>query len=125
MFKSPQLVRTFAKPFIVVFAPHMDDEVIGPGGTIALHRRAGATVTHVFMTDGLGSDPELISRRMPADELERRLRDLAQTRKFESRKATCGLNCLFPWHQRGTAAYQLPMVLFLDSRENKMRGGSA
>ena len=59
MFASPGLVRTFAEPVIVVFAPHMDDEVIGPGGTIALHRQAGAIVTHVFLTDGLGSGPEL------------------------------------------------------------------
>ena len=58
MFTSPKLVSTFAEPFIVVLAPHMDDEVIGPGGTIALHRQAGATVTHVFLTDGLGSGPE-------------------------------------------------------------------
>ena len=87
MFKLPQLVSTFPEFSIVVLAPHMDDEVIGPGGTIALHRRAGATVTHVFMTDGLGSDPELNARRMPADELTRRLRELGQTRKLESRTA--------------------------------------
>jgi LmbE family N-acetylglucosaminyl deacetylase len=30
----------------------MDDETIGCGGTIALHTRAGATVTVVFLTDG-------------------------------------------------------------------------
>src|SRR4249919_3732961 len=87
MFTSPQLVRTFAEPFIVVFAPHMDDEVIGPGGTIALHRGAGATVTHVFMKEWLGSEPELNARRMPAYELEGRLRDLSETRKRESQKA--------------------------------------
>ena len=87
MFKSPQLVSAFPEASIVVFAPHMDDEVIGPGGTIALHRRAGATVTYVYMTDGLGSDPELNARRMPAAELEGRLRDLGETRKRESQKA--------------------------------------
>ena len=87
MFASPGLVRTFAEPFIVVFAPHMDDEVIGPGGTIALHRQAGATVTHVFLTDGLGSGPELREERISAEELERRRRDLGETRKRESREA--------------------------------------
>ena len=69
----------------------MDDEVIGPGGTIALHRRAGATVTYVYMTDGLGSDPELNARRMPATELEGRLRDLGETRKRESREKAAEL----------------------------------
>lgn len=37
---------------IVVFAPHMDDEAIGCGGTICAHSAAGAWVTVAFMTDG-------------------------------------------------------------------------
>lgn len=37
---------------VLVLAPHMDDETIGCGGTIALHARAGAAVTVVFLTDG-------------------------------------------------------------------------
>jgi LmbE family N-acetylglucosaminyl deacetylase len=37
---------------IAVLAPHMDDEVLGCGGTIARHVRAGAHVTVVFLTDG-------------------------------------------------------------------------
>jgi LmbE family N-acetylglucosaminyl deacetylase len=42
---------------VVVLAPHMDDEVLGCGGTLARHARAQADVTVVFMTDGrLGGD---------------------------------------------------------------------
>lgn len=37
---------------IVVLAPHMDDEVIGCGGTIARHLAGGAAVTVIFLTDG-------------------------------------------------------------------------
>ncbi|MBV8742804.1 MAG: PIG-L family deacetylase [Sinobacteraceae bacterium] len=37
---------------IVVLAPHMDDEVIGCGGTLARHVAAGADITIVFLTDG-------------------------------------------------------------------------
>ena len=37
---------------VMVLAPHMDDEVLGCGGTVALHRRAGGPVTVVFLTDG-------------------------------------------------------------------------
>jgi LmbE family N-acetylglucosaminyl deacetylase len=37
---------------IMVLAPHMDDEVLGCGGTIARHAQAGANVTVVFLTDG-------------------------------------------------------------------------
>lgn len=37
---------------VVVVAPHMDDETLGCGGTIARHALAGAQVTVVFLTDG-------------------------------------------------------------------------
>src|SRR5690348_6988030 len=37
---------------VVVLAPHMDDEIIGCGGTIARHAAAGASVTVVYLTDG-------------------------------------------------------------------------
>lgn len=36
----------------VVVAPHMDDEVFGCGGTVALAVDAGARVTFVYVTDG-------------------------------------------------------------------------
>jgi N-acetylglucosamine malate deacetylase 1 len=37
---------------IVVLAPHMDDEIIGCGGTLYKHILKGAVVTVVYMTDG-------------------------------------------------------------------------
>jgi LmbE family N-acetylglucosaminyl deacetylase len=37
---------------VLVLAPHMDDEVIGCGGTLAKHIARGASVTVVFLTDG-------------------------------------------------------------------------
>ena len=37
---------------IAVLAPHMDDEVLGCGGTIAIHAQAGAKVSVIFLTDG-------------------------------------------------------------------------
>src|SRR3984957_20844985 len=39
---------------IVVLAPHMDDEVIGCGGTLARHIACGSHITVVFLTDGRG-----------------------------------------------------------------------
>jgi LmbE family N-acetylglucosaminyl deacetylase len=53
---------------LVVLAPHMDDEVIGCGGTLARHVACGADVTIVFLTDGRGGGD-------------------AATRKEESRRA--------------------------------------
>ena len=40
------------KSTIVVLAPHMDDEVLGCGGTLARHTAAGADVEVVYLTDG-------------------------------------------------------------------------
>jgi len=53
---APTLIGDFAQGPVVVLAPHMDDEIIGPGGVVALHVRAGSAVTFVFMTDGKAGD---------------------------------------------------------------------
>jgi LmbE family N-acetylglucosaminyl deacetylase len=45
---------------VVVFAPHPDDETLGCGGTIAAHRRAGAEVAVVVLTDGSRSHSRLM-----------------------------------------------------------------
>ena len=37
---------------VLVLAPHMDDETIGCGGTLARHASAGAAISVVFLTDG-------------------------------------------------------------------------
>jgi LmbE family N-acetylglucosaminyl deacetylase len=46
---------------VLVVAPHMDDEVIGPGGTILRHVRAGSEVAVVFASDG-GADSVGVDR---------------------------------------------------------------
>ena len=42
---------------VLVLAPHPDDETLGCGGTLALHRNAGDAVQVVFLTDGCQGDP--------------------------------------------------------------------
>lgn len=44
---------------ILILAPHMDDETIGPGGTVRKHADEGAEVHCVFTTDGSNSVSEL------------------------------------------------------------------
>ncbi|MEQ6376464.1 PIG-L family deacetylase [Bacillaceae bacterium S4-13-58] len=44
---------------VLVLAPHMDDETIGPGGTIRRHVNEGAEVYCVFITDGSNSVSDL------------------------------------------------------------------
>ncbi len=40
------------------FAPHPDDEILGPGGTLFLHAQQGDPVAVVVATDGVAGDPE-------------------------------------------------------------------
>lgn len=77
--RAPGLIGQFGGGPVVVLAPHMDDEIIGPGGTVARHVQAKAAVTFVYMTDGMAGDPQL-------QDLQSR-RHLAQQRKDESRRA--------------------------------------
>ncbi|MBL8731572.1 MAG: PIG-L family deacetylase [Planctomycetes bacterium] len=54
----PALWRAVPRARVLVFAPHPDDEVCGPGGALALHRRQGDAVRVVVATDGTSGDPE-------------------------------------------------------------------
>ena len=70
---------------VVVLAPHMDDETIGCGGTLALHAQRGAQITVVFLTDGRNGSSKLST--LPRDEREQAQRWLVETRKQEARGA--------------------------------------
>lgn len=64
----------------MVFSPHPDDETLGCGGTIISKRQRAAEVDVVFMTDGSGSHPGLISGE-----------DLGRQRQREGLAATASL----------------------------------
>ncbi|MGC1523539.1 MAG: PIG-L family deacetylase, partial [Steroidobacteraceae bacterium] len=70
---------------IAVLAPHMDDEVLGCGGTIARHVQAGAEVFVVFLTDGRHGSAAFVGLTEP--ERSRKQRELVETRKQEARCA--------------------------------------
>lgn len=73
--EQPRVIVDFALGPVLVIAPHMDDEVIGCGGAIALHVAAGARVTSVFMTDGAGAPgPQPTTRHDEARSVARFLR---------------------------------------------------
>jgi|SRR5579863_8058848 len=71
---------------VVVLAPHMDDETIGCGGTLAAHLARGAQVTLVFLTDcskgGRLRGDEGAAPTAPASEKE-----LTELRRVEARRA--------------------------------------
>lgn len=43
---------------VLCFSPHPDDEVIGPGGALAMHRDRGDAVRVVVASDGSAGDPD-------------------------------------------------------------------
>ena len=57
---------------IAVIAPHPDDEVIGPGGTLLRALANGTAVSVVYVTDGT-SGPDAAARRREAESAARRL----------------------------------------------------
>ncbi len=77
---------------VVVLAPHMDDETIGCGGTIAKHRARGAAVQVVFLTDGRQGSSTLAA--YTGEARRQKEIELVQTRKREARLAlqTLGVN---------------------------------
>ena len=56
--RMPLELRKVEQARILVLAPHMDDEVIAPGGTLALHRQVGSRTGVVFATDSSAGMPE-------------------------------------------------------------------
>lgn len=70
---------------ILVLAPHMDDETIGCGGTLALHARRGAQITVVFLTDGRNGSTEV--NTLYGEEREQKQRELIELRTTEARAA--------------------------------------
>lgn len=70
---------------VVVLAPHMDDETIGCGGTLALHAQRGAKITAVFLTDGRNGSSKVST--LPREQREQAQRSLIETRKQEARLA--------------------------------------
>jgi LmbE family N-acetylglucosaminyl deacetylase len=86
---KPALVWEPQGERVLVLAPHMDDEVIGCGGTLVRHVRRGADVTVVFLTDGRygggSTDKAAVDKGNGS---------LVQTRKEEAKSAlkTLGIN---------------------------------
>jgi N-acetylglucosamine malate deacetylase 1 len=85
--RAGQLIQDFSQSSVVVLAPHMDDEAIGPGGTAALHARAGAKVMILLLTDGALGDPDIGAGDPTPDEIAKRRKALIELRKEESRQS--------------------------------------
>jgi LmbE family N-acetylglucosaminyl deacetylase len=99
----PERIRRPESGTVLVFAPHPDDEVIGCGGTLALHALQGDPIHVVVAFDGAASD-----RGTLGDSGDERSRELAALRRAEALDAgavLCGgsgrIEYLFLDHPEG------------------------
>ncbi len=63
--RMPLELRTVRPGRVLVLAPHMDDEVIGAGGTLWLHRQAGSQLAVVYASDS--ASPGVSSKASSGD----------------------------------------------------------
>ena len=67
----PETPRALERGAVLVLAPHADDDVIGAGGTAALHARQGDAVRVLVVYDGVAGDPDRRHRPEELRELRR------------------------------------------------------
>jgi LmbE family N-acetylglucosaminyl deacetylase len=56
--RMPVELRNVQTGRVLIVAPHFDDEVIGTGGTLALHKDAGSTIGVVYVSDSAGDSAQ-------------------------------------------------------------------
>ncbi len=78
----PRPIQHYPERSVLVLAPHMDDEVLGCGGVLALHHRHGARVQVAYMTDGSRGAAGLAA--LPAPQRALRRAALRATRRQEA-----------------------------------------
>jgi N-acetylglucosamine malate deacetylase 1 len=103
LYDRPVSVCEPGKSKVVVLAPHMDDEVLGCGGTIARHVTAGSDVTVIFLTDGRHGGAGIASR----NGYEPDPHEIVDVRKAEARCAAQILG--------------IRTLIFLDAEDSRLR----
>ena len=72
----PSFVDTPPGSVVAVLAPHPDDDVLGCGGTLIKHGKAGHSISTITLTDGCQGDPSFPDKS-----------ELIEAREKESQKA--------------------------------------
>jgi N-acetylglucosamine malate deacetylase 1 len=80
-------ITDFSAQQVVVLAPHMDDEVLGCGGTMRKHILSETHVTVVYMTDGRKGDPDLYHQGLPEAVIVAQEAALVAKRRQEAKRA--------------------------------------
>ncbi len=87
--RIPVTLRELEKDRVLVVAPHMDDEMIGAGGALALHHQLGSELGLVFTSDCAGVGPT-----------HRRTRPKPKLRQAEAKVAAAYFDMDYHGHAR-------------------------
>jgi LmbE family N-acetylglucosaminyl deacetylase len=86
-FHRPKLIPLPKGKKVLVLAPHMDDEIIGCGGTLRKHILAGSEIAVLYLTDGKRGDPTLNLKTLSKSEREIQEKGVSAIRKEEAYRA--------------------------------------
>lgn len=67
----PLALRAIKPARVLLIAPHMDDEMIGAGGALALHQAAGSVIKVAFVSDSSGDIPAATDANVRWDEAQK------------------------------------------------------
>lgn len=95
-FHLPKLIPIPKGKKILVLAPHMDDDIIGCGGTLRKHVLAGSEVSVLYLTDGKKGNQTLNRKNLSKSERENQEKEVSEIRKQEASRAAeiIGINSL-------------------------------
>jgi len=99
------MLESFPAERVAVFAPHMDDETIGCGGTLVKWASAGSEIAVIFMTDGRKGDHDLAALAPAARTV--REKELVGIRKKEA--------------ERAAEILGVKSLIFLDAEDSNLR----
>ena len=89
-YKADRPLNDVSEQRVLLFAPHVDDETIGAGGTLMKHAAGGAETHVAFLTDGSGSQSkgaadELVAARKKEAQKVKELLNLTSIDFFDEK----------------------------------------
>jgi len=78
IFPYPKVKEIESHIDAVVLSPHPDDDVFGCGGSLLLHKKAGGSVSSIYLTDGSKGAPDFGTEEKVVAERKKEAREAAK-----------------------------------------------
>ena len=116
---EPMELPSNVRQRVAVLAPHADDEVIGPGGTLLRHVKHGHVTQVIYLTDGRRSrragllESQLVRARMEEAQSVQGFCGFSGVQFWSERDGALAENTYTVDHLRGWLAEYAPQVLYV------------